>query len=225
MPVILSVSNVSKDPISRDQTLDRWGLRRIWIAGASGALLAGTQWILDFWPLDASGSLGGMVRTLCDLSRVLFLLPLAAFVVGLLIAAGVALWHRHFRKVGSSLLAIAAVPVCVVVVARVPLFDPWLWYAMANSSRFEALATSHPLSTGPVYAVIEGRDVSTGLVGLSPNHFVFLIYDESDAVGLAPSERPSIWRTRTMNSEFNPAPPVPRGKHLYGHFFRVDEFD
>ena len=217
--------DLSTDPVSRYEPADGWRPRRIWIAGALGAMLAGSQWILDFWPLGAGGSLGHAVRALFDLSRVLFLLPLTGFVVGLLIAAGIALWGRHFRRVVSSIFAIAAIPVCFVVVAKVPLFDPWLWYAMANSTRFEALAASGPPSNGPKYAIVEGRDVSTGLAGLNPNHFVFLIYDESDAVGLEPSDRPGIWRTRTMNRERDPIPPIPRGRQLYGHFFRVDDFE
>jgi hypothetical protein len=188
-------------------------------------MFAANRLILDFWSLGASGSLQNAVRALFDLSLVLFLLPLAGFVVGLLIAAGIALWRRHFRRTASSIFAIAAIPVCFLVVARVPLFDPWLWYAMANSSRFEARATSGSRSNGPKYAVVEGRDVSTGLAGLNPNHFLVIIYDESDAVGLDPSERPSIWRTRTLNPESDPIPPIPRGTRLYGHLFRVDVFE
>jgi hypothetical protein len=198
---------------------DRWGTRRIWIAGTLGAMLAGSRRILDFWSLGAGGSLHLALRGLLELSQVLFLLPLAGFVVGLLIAAGIALWSRHFRRLASSIFAIAAMPVCFVIVADVPLFDPWLWYAIANSTRFEALAASDPPPNGPKYAEIEVRDVSTGLAGVGPNHFIALIYDESDAVGLEPSERPSIWRTRT---EFGS--PFPRGRRLYGHLFRVDIF-
>lgn len=216
--------NLSTDPVSWHRPADGWGTRRIWIAGAFGAMLAGSVWILDFWPLDAGGSLGHAVRALFDLSRLLFLLPLAGFVVGLLIAAGIALWRRHLRRVASSIFAIAAIPVCFVGVAKVPLFDPWLWYTIANRTRFEAIAASGPPSNGPKYAVVEIRDVSIGLAGLNPNHFIALIYDESDAVGLEPSERPSIWQTRSMW----PAPgsiPIPRGRRLYGHFFRVDDFE
>ena len=106
------------------------------------------------------------MRALFDLSRVLFLLPLAGFVVGLLIAAGIALWRRHFRRVASSIFAIAVIPVGFVVVAKVPFFDPWFWYAMANRARFEAFVASGPPSNGSKYAVVEGRDVSTGLAGL-----------------------------------------------------------
>src|SRR5271155_4311687 len=80
------------------------------------------------------------------------------------------------------------------------------------------------LRNGPKYAVVEIRDVSTGLAGLSPNHFIALVYDESDAVSLEPSERPSIWRSRSMWPAFGSIP-IPRGWRLYGHFFRVDDFE
>src|ERR1700719_1436909 len=105
---------------------DGWGTRRIWIAGTLGAMLAGSRRILDFWSLGAGGSLHLALRGLLELSQVLFLLPLAGFVVGLLIAAGIALWSRHFRRLASSIFAIAAMPVCFVIVANVPLFDPWI---------------------------------------------------------------------------------------------------
>jgi hypothetical protein len=144
------------------QQADGWGTRRIWIAGTLGAMLAGSQRILDFWSLGAGGSLHLAVRGLLELSRAFFLLPLAGFVVGLSIAAGIALWSRHFRRGASSIFAIAAIPVCFASVANVPLFDPWLWYAIANSTRFEALAASDPAPNGPKYAQIEVRDVSTG---------------------------------------------------------------
>jgi hypothetical protein len=199
---------------------DGWGTRRIWIAGTLGAMLAGSRRILDFWSLGAGGSLHLALRGLLELSQVFLLLPLAGFVVGLLVAAGIALWSRHFRRVASSIVAIAAIPACFVIVANAPLFDPWIWYAMANSTRFEALAASDPAANGPKYAQIEVRDVSTGMAGLGPNHFIALIYDESDAVGLEPSQRPAIWRTRT---EFGS--PLPRGRRLYGHLFRVDIFE
>ena len=127
----------------------------------------------------------------------LIVLPLAFFVVGLLISAGIALWRRHFRQMASSILAIAVIPICYVVIAKAPFFDPWLWYVIANHTRFEALAESNSPSSGPKFAVIETRDVSAGLV-INGNHFIDLVYDESDAIGLEPSERPSIWQTRTV---------------------------
>jgi hypothetical protein len=220
------VINLSADPVSRYEPSDGWGGQRIWIAGACGAMLAGSRWILDFWPLGARGSLGQALRTLFNFSRVLLLLPLAGFVVVLLIVAGVAWWHGHFRRGASSIFAIAAIPACFLLVAKGPIFDPWLWYAIASRTRFEALATNGPLSNEPKYALLEIRDVATSMAGIGPNHFVALIYDESDAIGLEPPERPAIWRTRSRSLWPALGPiSIPKGRRLYGHFFRVDDFE
>lgn len=221
---LLPINDLRADLDSQDRPADAWRTRRIWVGGAFGVMLAGNQRILDFWSLGAGGSLGNAIRRLFDIAGMLFLLPVAGFVVGLLIAAGIALWRRHVRRGASNVAAIVAIPICLMMVARVSLFDPWFWYALANRTRFEALAASDSTSNGSTYAVVAGRDVSTGLAGLNPNHFVFLIYDESDAAGLDPSERSGIWRTRTLNSERDPTLSVPRGRRLFGHFFRVDEF-
>lgn len=213
--------NLSADTASRHQPSDGWRTRRIWIAGAFGAMLAGSHRLLDFWPLDAAGSLSLALRGLFDLSGFLFFfLVLPSFVVGLLIAAGIALWRRHFRRVASSIFAIAAMPVCFVTVANVPIFDPWVWYAIVNSTRFEGLAASNPPSNGQKFSMIEIRDVSTGLA-IGPAHFIALVYDESDAIGREPSERPRSWGTRTIFGSM----PFPKGRRLYGHLFRVDVFE
>jgi hypothetical protein len=90
---------------------------------------------------------------------------------------------------------------------------------MANHSRFEALAASNP-PCGPKFAVIEIRDMPAGLV-INGNHFIALVYDESDAIGLEPAARPSIWQSRPIFL----AMPFPKGKRLYGHFFSADEFE
>ena len=214
------MTNISADAVLRHRSSDRWATRRIWIAGALAATLAATERSLDFWSLGGNGSLRFTLRGLLELSQLLLLLSLVGFALGLLIAPGTALWRFHFRRTASSILAIAAIPVCFLAVAKVSLFDPWFWYAIANNSRFEALAASDPLPNGPKYAKIEVRDVSTGFAGINPNHFVALVYDQSDAAGLEPAGRPSIWQTRT---EFGS--PFPKGKRLYGHLFRVDIFD
>jgi hypothetical protein len=222
---VAQLANLSTFPVLPDEPADRWRTRRIWIAGALGAMLPASQWILDFWPLGGNGSLEGAARAFFDFSRLLVLLPLAGFVVVLLIAAGIALWRRHVRRMASSILAIAAIPFCLLLVDKLPLFDPWLWYAMVNSGRFKALAESLSPADEPKYAVIEERDVSVGLAGLNPNHFVMLVYDESDNVGLDPSDRPRDWRSRTIGPAPIPIPPIPKGRRLYGHFFRVDDFE
>ena len=206
------------EALPRSPPADAWRTRRIWLFVAFGLWLAGAGWILDFWPLG--GGLGQDIRSAIDLSRLLLVLLLAGFSVGLLIAAGIALYRRQFRRAVSSVVAIAALPVCFVIVAKVPLFDPWLWYAIANKNRFETLVASDPVNRVK-YAVLREDDVSTGFSGIDPNHFVLLIYDESDDVGRKPSDRPDIWRARMIPGL---DAPIPKGRKLYGHFFRVDCF-
>ncbi len=53
-------------------------------------MLAGRQRVLDFWPLGAGNSLRYAIRALLDLVLLFLLLPL----VGLLIAAVIALWAQ-----------------------------------------------------------------------------------------------------------------------------------
>jgi hypothetical protein len=185
--------------------------------------MAGNNTLLQFWPLSPLGTLAGSMRTLLDLAGLLFMMPLLVFVLYLLVACIVALWRRHIRHAVSSLLAIAAIPLCAMVVIAVPLFDPWLWYAVLDGAHLKERFTSDQSSDQPKFAIIEIRDVSTGIVG-SGNHFVALVYDESDAVELPPDKRPAIWRDRSLWPAVG-FTPIPRGQRLYGHFFKVDVWD
>ena len=214
--------NPATDQTQRQQTYG-WRIGRILISGAIGAVYGSVRWIFDFWPLGAHDSPYNSIRSSIDLLLVLSVLPIAVFVLGLLLAAGIALCRRHFRRAASSVFAIVAIPVCFTFVGTVPLFDPWLWYVLTNRTRLEALAASDSLPNEPKYALLGTWDVSTGIAGLNPAHFVSLIFDESDAVGLKPSERPSIWRSRSMWPPSGSGP-IPQGKRLYRHFFRVDKF-
>jgi hypothetical protein len=203
-------------PVARHRPADGWRITRICLAAACGATLAEGGLILNFWPLGAGGSGPLPVRFLVEMALLLAWLPLAGFAVGLLVAAGLAAWRRQFRRLASSLFAIAAIPLRFLAVARLPVCDPWLWYAIANHARFEALASDASPPNAQPYTVVATRDVSIGFAGINPNHFVVLIYDASDAVGLDPSDRPTLWQH---------ANPIPKGRRLYGHVFRVDEFD
>ena len=82
---------------------------------------------------------------------------------------------------------------------------------MANNTRFEKLAAGGPPSTG---LVVEYRDVSVGFVS-NYSHFVYLVYDESNAVGLEPSQRPSTWKVRTIIPEIIDSP-VLEGRAIMG---------
>ena len=50
-------------------------------------------------------------------------------------------------------------------------------------------------------AVLEGRDVSSGRVGVSPKNSALLIYYENVSVGFNQAERPEISTIRSVNME------------------------
>ncbi|MGO6885624.1 MULTISPECIES: hypothetical protein [Rhizobium] len=93
----------------------------------------------------------------------------------------------------------------------VPLFDPWLWYVIFNKSRFEASAAASGSAQNGT--IIEGRDVSTGIAGAGYNHFVALIFSESDPPKLVYGD--SDEEKLAANSVLT---------HLYGNFYRRDEY-
>ncbi|MCW6509232.1 hypothetical protein [Lichenifustis flavocetrariae] len=213
------MTDTTLEPVARPRPADGWRMRRIWIGAACGAWFAAARWILDFWPLGAG--VPQALRVVVDLSRLVLILPLAGFVLTLLIGMSIALWRRYFRRAASSLLALAALPVCYVIIARSSVLDPWLWYTIANKSQLETVATTAP-ATAPRYAVLKAEDVSSGFAGIDPNHFVLLVYDDSDDIGRAPGDRPAIWQNRTVPGLDLP---LPKGRHLIGYFFRADCYD
>ena len=95
---------------SAPESTEGWKFARIWIAGVAGAMLPETYLILGFLPpLPPPFGFG---RILLDLSQWIQFLTLACLIVGLSIAAIIALWRRQFRRAASSLLAVVAIPVC-----------------------------------------------------------------------------------------------------------------
>lgn len=182
--------------------IDIWNVRRMIIAGLLGTTCAVHIRIFDFWPVGSADGLRGLL----DLLGVplLFLL-----VVGILffwfISAFIALCRRRFRGMASSLIAIVIVPACLVTIVNVPLFDPWLWYIVFNKSSFEAAAAANDSpQNSPKFTIIEEREITTGIAGVTQNHFVVLIYSESDPDKLALS-----------NSALT---------RIYGNFYRRDEY-
>jgi hypothetical protein len=175
-------------------------MRRPLTAGVLGTACAFHLLILDFWPLDFLGQ----SRTVFDLLGIpLFLLTGVAFMYWV-VRTVVALFRCQFLRMASGMTALIALPAAFFVITAVPLFDPWLWYVVYNKSQFEAFAAKDTTPNGPRFAVIEERDVSTGIAGVAPNHFIALIYDEGDGVGREPSD--------------------PTGTRIYGHFFRRDYY-
>ncbi|AVA20387.1 MULTISPECIES: hypothetical protein [unclassified Rhizobium] len=173
------------------------------IAGLLGAACGVCIRAFDFWSLGWADALRGLL----DLFGVplLFLAAVVTLFVWS-ISALIALCHRRFRGMASSVIAVVIVPVSVVTIGGAPLFDPWLWYVIFNKSSLEpaAAANGNPQNS-PKFTIVEERDVSTGIAGVTSNHFITLIYSESD---------PGSW-----------APPDADVRHIYGNFYRRDEFE
>ncbi|MBB2699542.1 UNVERIFIED_ORG: hypothetical protein GGD59_005892 [Rhizobium esperanzae] len=191
--------------------IDIWNVRRMVIAAFLGIAYAAYDRALDFWPLGFASGLRGLFDLLGGLL-------LALLIVGILlvwfVSAIAAQYDRRFRGMASSFIAIIIVPVCFGTIVTVPLFDPWLWYAILNKSSFEAAAaTSGSSQNSPKFAIIEARDVSTGIAGVGLNHFVALIYSEGDPHKHVHSD-----------SDEEKLASNPVLTHLYGNFYRRDEY-
>jgi len=166
------------------------------IGGAVGFIDAAVIRALDFWPVGLASNL----RELIDLlGTPLLLLSTLIALLSFLGGAIISLYRRRFRRMASSLAAIAVVPLCFLTVVRATIFDPWLWYVVLNKSDFDALAAGRE-NMQPLMVM---RDVSTGIAGLNSNHFIEIIYSESNIDG-----------HRTAHSVTT---------HLYGNFYRRDE--
>ncbi|WP_245441668.1 hypothetical protein [Rhizobium leguminosarum] len=193
------------------ERIDIWNVRRMVIAAFLGTAWAAYGRALDFWPLDFAYELRGDFDLL---GGPLLVLSIAGMLLVWFISALVALFRRRLRGMASSFIAITIVPVCFGTIVTVPLFDPWLWYAIFNKSSFEAAAATNGSSqNSPKFAIIEARDVSTGIAGVGLNHFVALIYSEGDPHKHVYSD--SEEAKLASNSVLT---------HLYGNFYRRDEY-
>jgi hypothetical protein len=188
--------------------IDIWNVRRMVIAAFLGIACAAYHRALDFWPLDSANGLRGLLDLL---GGPLLVLSVAGILFVWFIGALVALFRRRIRGMVSRLIAIIIVPVCFGTMITVPLFDPWLWYVIFNKSRFEASAAASGSAQNGT--IIEGRDVSTGIAGAGYNHFVALIFSESDPPKLVYGD--SEEEKLAANSVLT---------HLYGNFYRRDEY-
>lgn len=181
------------------------------IAACLGTTCAAYHLALDFWPLGSANGLRGLFDLL---GGALLFLSVVGVLFVWFIGAFVALCRRRLRGMVSRLVAIIIVPVCFGTLITVPLFDPWLWYVIFNKSGFEAAAAASGSSqNGTKFSIIESRDVSTGIVVAGDNHFVALIYSESDPHKLVygDSDEDKLASGSVLT-------------HLYGNFYRRDEY-
>lgn len=182
---------------------DSWRPGRIAIGGFLGSACAAMGRAFDFWNDDSATTLHALLGFL---GVPLLLLVTVLMLLAYLVAAFISLCRCRFRRMASSLVAIVFVPLCFVTISRVPVFDPWLWYVVFNKSRFEAevAAKTNTQPSPHQPTTIERRDVTFGLALAGNNHFIDLIYSESNLDGQT-----------TDNSLIT---------HLYGNFYRRDTF-
>ncbi|ARQ57442.1 UNVERIFIED_ORG: hypothetical protein GGE64_001149 [Rhizobium etli] len=193
------------------ERVDIWNVRRMVIAAFLGTACAAYARALDFWPLGFANGLRGLFDLL---GGPLLVLSVVGILLVWFISAIAAQYDRRLRGMASSFIAIIIVPVWFGTIVTVPLFDPWLWYAIFNKSSFEAAAaTSGSSQNSPKFAIIEARDVSTGIAGVSVDHFVALIYSEGDP-----------HKHVYSNSDEEKLASSSVLTHLYGNFYRRDEY-
>ena len=141
----------------------------------------------------------------------------------LILAVLVTLVRLRFRRMLTYLCAALSIPIVIIGVSRIIVFNPYFWYVLFNLNQLEETAKSAAGSTTPAFVKLDGRDVSIGLVS-NPPTFTSVIYDESDELGLAPEKRSQAWVTKnepillaTGDANFI----VERVDHLWGHFYLV----
>lgn len=180
---------------------DAWNFRRILHAAVLSAICAFYFHALDFWAVGAANGLRGIFDLLGGL---LLLLTMIGFLLVVLISTIVCVFRLRLRRLASNVLAFLCIPVCLMTLMLVPLFDPWFWYVVVNQSAFEAEAATKTPKEGSKIVIIEGRDISTGLAGAGDNHFVQIVYSGADPNTLTSSDQPL--------------------SHIYGKFYRQDEY-
>ncbi|MCQ1573050.1 hypothetical protein NFO65_20190 [Neorhizobium galegae] len=180
--------------------VNSWNIRRIVIAVLLGTMTATYLRAFDFWPLGVADGL----RALLDLAGPLILLAVVLTLLVWLASAFMALYRQKFQRAVGNFIAILSVPACSAILLATSISDPWVWYVVLNKSRFETAAANSPSMASPKFVVLEERDISTGIAGVTENHFVALIYSESDPDELASS--------------------IPGLRHIYGNFYRRDKF-
>jgi hypothetical protein len=198
--------------------------RRIaWAAGLA-AFVGICRHTVDFVSLPAPDSENPIAHFRSFLTLGIALPVLASFItlVGLLLGVLVALVRQRWRQAWASVLALLAFFLIIVAQERLPFCDPYYWYVRLNAAQLEAEARARSTPGEPVFALLEGRDASTGMVG-SGNDFMALVYDETDAIGQDAPARVAHWPRDEANLlRFGGLSMAQRATHLSGHFFLLD---
>jgi hypothetical protein len=180
---------------------------------------------VDFWPLPGPQySIAGPARGLLDVFlRPIVTLTIFVFLVCLVIVLGFALIRRHFRKALSFASALGAV-VLILVIANLPVFDPYFWYVLCNKTRLEETANVMMAAQARHFAVVEDWDVSTGLA-IDPPTFVSIVHDQSgeidqDEQRWSPAMR-TLYERDILHSYSCNQCIIDHVEHVFDHFFVV----
>jgi len=193
-----------------------------WAAGLS-AFIGICMHTVEFVSLPAPYSANPVAIFRSFLTIGIYLAMLAAFMapVGLALSVLVALALRRWRQAWSRVLALAAFVLIFVAQATLPFCDPYYWYVCLNAAQLKAEARARSTPGEPVFALLEGRDASTGMV-INGNDFVALVYDETDAIGRDAPARVAHWPRDEANLlRFEHLNMGQRATHLSGHFFML----
>jgi hypothetical protein len=122
------------------------------IAGATASVV-GIQF-LNFVPVSPGPV--GAVRDVFNILLPLGVLILIAFTLVLIVWMIVALVRRRFRQLLSLLCAVVVIPLIICGGLRLAFFDPYYWYVMLNSSRFEREIKAKTQAGVPAFVKLEG---------------------------------------------------------------------
>jgi hypothetical protein len=177
---------------------------------AIAVLLAASKQTIDF-------VVNPTIRSILDWPSVLIFAAFLVFLVALAIGLIVTLVRRRFRTALSLACALAVVPLLLVGTRHLFFCNLYYWYVLFNQTQFETAARK--ASPPPTFAVLETRDVSTGLV-INPNIFASIVDDETSQLGVLPAERSSQWQNRNRDAlqQLRGSNGDYAVEHLHGHF-------
>ena len=151
------------------------------------------------------------------------LLPTAIILFWFLIALGIHLVRRRWRRVASVVLGPAIALACMVTIFRAGFDVTWVRFE-ATKNRYIRQLQSATMS--PRFSVWRWGEIG-GV--MSANSFYTLVFDESDNIAKNPQERtagnkhnPSVLSGAVAESESESGPWL-SVRHLEGHFYLVCE--
>jgi len=171
--------------------------------------------------IDATPCCGGF-RSIVDLGRVPVGLALFLFILVELTRALAPLFRLQWRRMASLVLASFAVPALTLALTGPLVFDVDYWRVRWEAQKLEAQIRAKAATDAVVFDQVYARDVAGGFV-TAPLTFKRIVYDSSDEIGLEGTAHSADWKGR--NARFficeGHQGEVPRGRHVFGHFYEI----